>query len=49
MWRKILHNGGFKLLTLKCSFLRKEIKYLGHVIDQSGLHTNPEKIKEIGD
>jgi len=28
----------------KCSFLKKEIKYLGHVVSEKGIFTDEEKI-----
>ncbi|XP_036348039.1 uncharacterized protein K02A2.6-like [Rhagoletis pomonella] len=43
----ILQESGFKLAKEKCSFLNSSLCYLGHIIDQKGLHTNPEKVKAI--
>jgi len=31
----------------KCHFLKKQVKYLGHIIDKEGIKTNPEKIEAI--
>lgn len=31
----------------KCSFARKQIRYLGHVISESGIHTDPEKVNAV--
>lgn len=31
----------------KCHFVRSELKYLGYVIDNSGLHVDPEKVQAI--
>ena len=31
----------------KCTFLHTSVKYLGHVIDQSGLHTSDDKVADI--
>lgn len=31
----------------KCFFFRKQLKYLGYVVDESGLHTDPDKIRAI--
>ena len=36
-----------KLKLAKCEFLRDKIQFLGHVIDHKGIHTIPEKTKEI--
>ncbi|XP_036343688.1 uncharacterized protein K02A2.6-like, partial [Rhagoletis pomonella] len=44
---QVLEKSGFKLALNKCEFFAKEITYLGHVIDTHGLHTNPDKVKEI--
>ena len=31
----------------KCHFLKRQVKYLGHIIDKEGIKTNPEKIEAI--
>ena len=31
----------------KCHFFRNKLKYLGHVVDKDGLHTDPEKVSAI--
>lgn len=31
----------------KCKFCRKELKYLGYVVSETGLHVDPDKIKAI--
>jgi hypothetical protein len=31
----------------KCSFLQKEIHYLGHIISIKGIFVDPEKVKAI--
>jgi len=36
-----------KLQPNKCSFLRKEVLYLGHVINESGVSPDPNKLKCI--
>ena len=33
----------------KCHFGLKSVSYLGHVIDEHGLHPSPEKVKDILD
>ncbi|KAL0150485.1 hypothetical protein M9458_054302 [Cirrhinus mrigala] len=33
----------------KCEFFQSAVEYLGHVIDASGLHTSPSKVKAIVD
>jgi len=36
-----------KLQPQKCSFLRKEVIYLGHVINENGVSPDPSKLKCI--
>ena len=36
-----------KLAPKKCHFLQRSVKFLGHVIDESGVSTNPEKVQAI--
>ncbi|XP_019166953.1 PREDICTED: uncharacterized protein LOC109162723 [Ipomoea nil] len=33
----------------KCSFAKKEVEYLGHVISEQGLHTDPSKLKAVAE
>lgn len=33
----------------KCQFFRNTLKYLGYVVDSSGLRTDPDKVKAISD
>ena len=33
----------------KCSFLQKQVQFLGHVIDAEGVHPSPEKVQAIVD
>lgn len=42
-----LRHVKLKLNPSKCDFLRKEILYLGHVISESGVSPDPEKIHAI--
>lgn len=39
-----LRNANLKLQPDKCEFLRKEVAYLGHVIDKDGVRPDPNKI-----
>ena len=43
----ILKNAGIKLNTKKCKFYTDEVTYLGHIFNNTGVHTDPEKIKAI--
>lgn len=31
----------------KCHFLRQSVKFLGHIIDENGVATDPEKVQAI--
>lgn len=41
-----LDGAGLKLKPGKCNCFQKEICYLGHVISEEGVATDPEKIAE---
>ena len=42
-----LEKAGVTLNFQKCQFLQESIKFLGHVIDKSGIHADPEKTTAI--
>ncbi len=42
-----LESAGVTLKTSKCVFLPPSVEYLGHIIDQHGLHPSEEKIRAI--
>lgn len=44
---KRFSQAGLKLAPLKCHFMRKEVKYLGHLMNKDGVQTDPEKIETI--
>lgn len=44
-----LHNAKLTLNWEKSQFCRSELRYLGYVIDSTGLHVDPEKISAILD
>ena len=42
-----LRAASLKLKPSKCDFFKKEIKYLGHVLSEEGVSTDPHKIKSV--
>lgn len=49
---KVLHrlkDYGLKLSPGKCQFFRSSVKYLGHLVDAQGVHTDPDKISALKD
>ena len=44
-----LKTVGFRLKMEKCEFFQAEVRYLGHIIDKSGMCPQPDKLKAIVD
>ena len=42
-----LKSANLKLKPSKCSFMKNEVKYLGHIVSKEGLKPDPDKIKVI--
>ena len=42
-----LKEYGLKLSLEKCKFFQTSVKYLGHVVSQHGVETDPEKVKAL--
>lgn len=42
-----LRDAGLSANLLKCSFARREIEYLGHIITQNGIRANPSKVSAV--
>ncbi|KAA5591127.1 RNA-directed DNA polymerase, partial [Pseudomonas aeruginosa] len=42
-----IRNYNLKLQPEKCAFLRKEVGYLGHIINEEGVKPNPDKIQAV--
>lgn len=38
---------GLKLQPTKCHFLQKEVAYLGHIISETGIRTDPRKTEQV--
>ena len=43
----LIQNAGLKLKLKKCQFIKKSVKYLGHIISRDGIGPDPEKIEKI--
>ena len=44
-----LQEAGLKLKPSKCNFFQKEVHFLGHVVSEEGIHTDPGKIAVVQD
>ena len=44
-----LHEHGLKLKASKCEFFKSSVKYLGHVVSENGVETDPDKLKALSD
>ena len=42
-----LDQAGLRLKLSKCKFFKKRVEYLGHIISENGIKTNPKKIEAI--
>ena len=47
--RARLHIHNLKLKSAKCKFFSSEVTYLGHVVTEDGIKTDPEKLKVLCD
>ena len=43
-----LRDAGLKLKPKKCKFLRREVEYLGHILSENGVSTDPAKASDVG-
>ena len=44
---KKVEQAGLRINPEKCHILKKEVKYLGHIINKNGIQTDPSKIEAI--
>ena len=44
---KKISDAGLKLKPSKCEFFKKRIHYLGHIVSNKGIETDPKKIEAI--
>jgi len=42
-----LRRASLRINQEKCSFLKKKLAYLGHVISDQGIHTDQDKVAAI--
>lgn len=42
-----LADAGLRLKPAKCKFLRNEVPFLGHIISESGIRTDPQKTETV--
>lgn len=42
-----LKQAGLTIKSSKCQFFRRELRYLGYVVNEKGLHTDPDKVRSI--
>lgn len=42
-----IKSAGLKLNPKKCNFFKNKVNYLGHIISQDGVQTDPEKIEAV--
>ena len=42
-----INRAGITLNSEKCEFSKRSVKFLGHVINESGIHPDPDKIQAI--
>ena len=43
----ILSRHGLKVKLSKCEFARTRVRYLGHILDDAGIHMDPEKVSAV--
>ncbi len=44
---KVIKAAGLKLNRTKCKFKQKQVRFLGHIIDETGIHADPNKVTGI--
>lgn len=42
-----LREAGLVINHEKCQFLQKQLRYLGHIVSDQGLHTDPDTVKAV--
>jgi hypothetical protein len=44
-----LNSFGLKLNPAKCNLFQNSVRYLGHVISEDGIRTDPDKVQPLHD
>lgn len=44
-----LWKHGLKLRPDKCKLIHRQVKFLGHIVDQNGIMPDPEKVSAVAD
>ena len=44
-----LSSAGLRLKLSKCNFLKSRLQFLGHIVNEEGIHTVPDKIKAVAE
>ena len=42
-----LKTANLTLKPTKCKFFQKQVEFLGHVVDEEGIHTDPKKVEAV--
>ena len=42
-----IRNANLKLNSKKCTVFQREVEYLGHIVSEKGIQTDPKKIEAI--
>ena len=42
-----LRGAGLKLKPSKCEMLQRRVRYLGHIVGEDGISTDPEKVQAV--
>jgi hypothetical protein len=48
-YSKYTSSAGLQLKPSKCDLLKWQVSFLGHLIDETGVHTDPCKVQKVLD